>query len=72
MEVGEKGPVHVHCGASEGSKRRRKECRGVGRMGSGFWGLPSQSWRGGGGGEVNADGARPAKSLEEWKLRGRS
>lgn len=40
MEVGEKEPVHVHCGASEGSKRRRKECRGVGRMGSGVLGTP--------------------------------
>ena len=69
---GRRGPLHVHCrgresegkGEGEGEERRK-----AGRMGSGHSG-DSQVRAGRGGGEVNAEEARTALSLEGWQLGG--
>lgn len=41
VQWGEAGWFHVHCGASEGVRRGRRDC-GRGGWAVGFWGLPSK------------------------------
>lgn len=63
---GKRGRSHVHCSGRDSERKGKKEeCRGVGQSAVGTGGLPSEVGRGG---EVNADEAGTAKSLEGWQL----
>lgn len=62
----------MHCsgrGSGRGGEKQRMQGsgQGTGRMGSGGSGDSQVRTGRGGGGEVNADAAKPAKSLEEWQ-----